>query len=118
MKIYTSYYSKTKYFPDKSKLVSISLDCGRLAKFEGRVYKKLTPPYDLLQHWHKHKDVDYYTINYHERVLNKLNPHEVAKELGDGAVLICYEKNGDFCHRHLVAEWFRNAGIDCEEFKF
>ena len=21
-------------------------------------------------------------------------------------VLLCYEKPGDFCHRHLVADWF------------
>ena len=29
--------------------------------------------------------------------------------------LICYEKPSDFCHRHLVAEWFRNHGHNCEE---
>lgn len=106
-----------KHFPDKSRLVSISLDGGRLAKFEGRVYKKLAPPYDLLKHWHEHKDIDYYTKDYYERVLNKLDPHQVAKELGDGAVLMCYEKSGDFCHRHLVAEWLHAAGIEVKEYE-
>jgi uncharacterized protein (DUF488 family) len=31
-------------------------------------------------------------------------------------ILICYEKPSDFCHRHLVAKWFIENGINCEEF--
>jgi len=117
VKLFTSYYALRRHFPDKSKLISISLDGGRLAKFEGRVYKKLAPPYDLLKHWHENKDVDYYTKTFYGRILSNLDQHAVAKELGDGAVLMCYEKSGDFCHRHLVAEWLRAAGICIEEFK-
>ena len=26
-------------------------------------------------------------------------------------VLLCYEKPDEFCHRHLVAEWFNRNGI-------
>lgn len=29
--------------------------------------------------------------------------------------LICYEKPGEFCHRHLVAAWIRNAGFEVRE---
>ena len=29
---------------------------------------------------------------------------------------MCWEKSGDFCHRHLVAEWVEeNLGITIEE---
>ena len=31
--------------------------------------------------------------------------------------LICYEKPTDFCHRHLVADWFNKNGILCEEWR-
>lgn len=29
--------------------------------------------------------------------------------------LLCYEKPDDFCHRHLVADWLRKNGYECEE---
>jgi hypothetical protein len=30
-------------------------------------------------------------------------------------VLLCWERAGAFCHRRLVADWLRAAGIECEE---
>ena len=47
-------------------------------------------------------------------MLNKLNPQEVYEELGENAVLICYESWDDiknrktFCHRRIVAKWLAN----------
>jgi uncharacterized protein (DUF488 family) len=38
----------------------------------------------------------------------------VAQAL-EGKVLLCYEKSGDFCHRHLVAEWLRRYGYEVKE---
>lgn len=33
-----------------------------------------------------------------------------------GVVLMCYEKYGDFCHRHILAEYIKNKfGIDVVE---
>lgn len=29
--------------------------------------------------------------------------------------LVCYEKSGDFCHRHIVADWLNQAGYDVKE---
>ena len=29
--------------------------------------------------------------------------------------LMCYEKPSDFCHRHLVANWLNENGIECKE---
>lgn len=31
--------------------------------------------------------------------------------------LVCYEKPGDFCHRHLVASWMNQMGIKVKEWK-
>ncbi len=46
--------------------------------------------------------------------INFEDPIKVGKEL-QGMILLCYEKTGDFCHRHLVAEWLREAKFDVEE---
>jgi uncharacterized protein (DUF488 family) len=32
-------------------------------------------------------------------------PQQVIDELPEGAVLLCYEKPTDFCHRHVAARW-------------
>jgi hypothetical protein len=32
-------------------------------------------------------------------------------------VLLCWERNGN-CHRHIVAKWLRENGIECEEVTF
>jgi hypothetical protein len=45
-----------------------------------------------------------------------LSPKEIAKSC-DGAILLCYEKAKDFCHRHLVRAWFNAHQIKCEELK-
>lgn len=57
---------------------------------------------------------------YETEVLNNLSPNAVVYELtkmadGHDVVLLCYEKASDFCHRHLVADWFNRAGYECEE---
>lgn len=32
-------------------------------------------------------------------------------------VLLCYEKPDKFCHRHLLAQFLRDHGFECEEIK-
>lgn len=113
----TGYFGKVKsYSKDKGyRFVSIA----RFAKFwNGETYIKLAPPPEII----KIKDKELYTKLYYEKVLNKLNSQEVFNELGDNAVLLCYEKYTDiengisFCHRRIVAEWFENnLGIKVEE---
>ena len=113
----TGYFGKVKSYPkDKgSRFVSIA----RFAKFwTGDTYSKLAPPAESI----KIKDKELYTKLYYEKVLNKLNPQQVYDELGENAVLLCYEKYADiengtaFCHRRIVAKWLEdNLGIKVEE---
>ena len=71
-------------------------------------------------------NIEDYIKNFYDKVLNKLNPSEVVFDLDRLAdkdntyysyniCLLCYEKPSDFCHRHLVAEWLRKDGYECEE---
>ena len=78
--------------------------------------------------WKQNHDNDYYIKCFNEQVLGDLNPIDVITDLsrldygfniGENDIcLLCYEKPTDFCHRHLVSEWFRKNGFDCEEYKF
>lgn len=64
----------------------------------------------------KDGDENFYTKQYHKEVLDKLNPQEVYEELGQDAILICWEGTGKFCHRHIVAEWLStNLGVEVIE---
>ncbi len=81
-------------------------------------YSKLFPPTDII----KIEDEGLYTKLYYEKVLNKLGPKQVYAELGENAVLLCYEswdtiKSGKvFCHRRIVSKWLEeNLGVKVEE---
>ena len=123
--IYTSYFWKLKSLPDY--IIPISI-CGKAPDgYTGLQYKKLAPKYNFFMEWKKNHDNNYYIRCYNEQVLNKLNVYQVLEELYDLAdscgklqydiCLICYENPTDFCHRHLVADWFNKHNIRCEEFK-
>ena len=46
----------------------------------------------------------YYIKQYYEKVLSKIDIEELLKDEKD-PILLCYEKKGEFCHRHIVAEY-------------
>ena len=119
MKIYTSYYANLKNIPEDIIPISIAGKCPDF--YEGLQYKKLAPKYWFFQQWKINNDNDFYIENFNKEVLNTLTPKKVIEDLislskGADVVLLCYEKPGDFCHRHLVANWLNDNGIDCEEF--
>ena len=37
-------------------------------------------------------------------VLSKLDPQKVYSDLAN-SILLCYEDNNEFCHRHIVSAW-------------
>ena len=108
----TSYFAK--YKGDNG--VSIALYTPKW--FKGRTYKKLAPTSKLLFDYKNKKisDIEYIEI-YKRDVLKKLNPKQVYEELGKDSVLLCFEKVGSFCHRHIVALWLEEElGIAIEEY--
>lgn len=107
----TSYYAKYK----GENAVSIAGKCP--SWYKGREYKKLAPRYWFFAKYKQDGDKEFYTEQYQKEVLNKLDPKQVYEELGEDAVLLCWEKSGEFCHRRLVAEWLEHElGIKVEEF--
>lgn len=109
--MFTSNYKKNISHPDA---VSIAGRCPN--NFYGREYKKLAPKYWFFQKYKLDGDEEFYKIQYQKEVLDKLNPVDVYNDLGDNAILLCYEAVGEFCHRRLVAQWLnKHLGIIIDE---
>ena len=107
--IKTSNYKNFKF--SLLKTISISGDRGKSAGYEGDCYPKLAPKLSFWKKWHANIGVvsqeennKFYIEEYYKHVLSKLNPEKVYSEL-DNSILLCYEDNSDFCHRHIVASW-------------
>ena len=128
MNIYTSYFARVKKLQEMG-LNNLWCVAGYAPKFffdldNAHFYPDLAPRRDWWLKWHnKFKDnpnspeaVEWYKDKYINTVLNKVNPNEVLRKLGDNAVMLCYEKVGDFCHRHLIADWLmRNTNAKVQE---
>ena len=119
MKIYTSYFAMANKLPKDLVQVSISLFPSKF--FAGKEYKKIAPTQKILFDWKRFADKGRYIREYQKEVLSKLDKLKVYRELeelgqGKDVVLLCYEKSGDFCHRHLFAEWM--CDYDIKEYKF
>ena len=122
--IYTSYFAKLSKLPSNITPIAI---CGKSPEwYKGIQYKKLAPKWSFFSVWKQTHDNEYYIKHFNEEVLNTLNVETVIKELyslagknqDNDIVLICYEKPGDFCHRHLVADWLTSHGYPVEEYRF
>lgn len=103
IKMKTSYYAKSG---NNINAVSIAGKCPPW--FSGRQYKKLAPKYWFFQKYKNDGDKDFYIEQYQKEVLDILNPIEVYHELGENAILLCWEGKDKFCHRHIVSKWFQD----------
>lgn len=117
MKIYTSYFAKTKSLIENNIIpISISLFTPKYLKNVIKIHlKNLAPTYTMLS-----MDLDIYIPKY-KKILTKLNYDEVINDISFFAqnkdcALLCYEIPEDFCHRHLLAEWLNeNTEFDIKE---
>jgi len=107
----TSYYAKYK----GENAVSIAGKCP--SWYKGREYKKLAPSYLFFKKYKEDDDKQFYTEQYQKEILDKLDPQRIYEELGKDAVLLCWEKSSDFCHRHIVSSWLmKELGIEIKEY--
>ena len=116
--IYTGNFAKMKFI-EKVGLTPVSIARQPPLWYKGLEYKALAPRAELLQAYRFIGDKQFY-IKQFNQMLDQLNPRLVYQDLlsmvdGIDVVLLCYEKPTDFCHRHLVADWFNANGIPCQE---
>jgi uncharacterized protein YeaO (DUF488 family) len=98
-------------------LRAVAISRSQPRGWTGRVYEPLAPSWRLVQAAKSGAvDEDEYIRRYQEEVLSKLDPGRVFAELGEDAILLCWENSGAFCHRRLVAEWLEeNLGVSVPE---
>jgi uncharacterized protein (DUF488 family) len=113
MKIYTGNFANVKKYREKGfEPINIALSARY---FTGQQYIKLRPK------WEFKDDVqETYEPKFNE-ILKNLKPDDVINDLtklsgGKDIVLCCHEKEGDFCHRRIVAEWLeKTKNIEVKE---
>ena len=108
--ICTSNYAKHNDHP-----LAISISRFTPHFFKGRTYIALAPTESILAEWRtaiasndakRIKEAKKrFTERYKTEVLANLDPMKVWKDIGNKAILLCYEGPTEFCHRHIVAEW-------------
>lgn len=118
MRIYTSYFGNVKKVEEAGIIpVSISLYPPRWRKWIQM--RQFAPTKDILYNTSGDEE---YTERFNNEILGKLDPNEMKQTInlisqGKDIALLCFEKPGDFCHRHLVADWLnKKLGLDIKEF--
>ena len=113
MKIYTGNFANVKKYKEKAiHPISIAISARY---FSGDKYIPLNPHKSFMM-----ESEETYTPKYKE-ILSKLDVEQVVNDLkkisnNKNIVLLCHEKEGDFCHRHLVAKWLEESiGINIVE---
>ena len=116
--LYTTYFANLRNLPYDIAEVAI---CGQVPDwFKGPHYKKLAPKYEFFKKWKENHDNHFYVERFNQEVLSKLDAKQVYDELtaltgNTDIALVCYERPECFCHRHLVANWFRENGFLIKE---
>src|SRR5271166_5340163 len=114
MTLYTSNYARHGKDPN-----GVCISIKPIWWFKGRCYYPLAPTWEIVTGVKSGKiDEKEYTKQY-LKILAKLDPQKVVEDLGDGAIMLCYESPKDFCHRHIVACWLnKELGLDVQEMFF
>ena len=119
MKIFTSYFGR-KAMLEKAGIVPISISLWKPKWYEGLQLLQVAPKAFMLK-----EDLtrQQYVDCYKRYVTDRLRVEQVVNWIeqlsgGKDAALLCYEKPGDFCHRHLLAQWMtEQSGLVVEEWE-
>ncbi len=117
--VFTSYFGNQNALRS-NEIVPISIARWSPKWFNGATFQELAPLSFILKN---NLSEEEYIRCYHRYVLDRLDAKfviEHLKRIGNGkdVAICCYEKPGDFCHRHIAAKWLtEKTGEHVEEFK-
>ncbi|MDD3907441.1 MAG: hypothetical protein PHF34_04425 [Bacteroidales bacterium] len=121
MEIFTSYYGNLKKLRENN-IIPVGISRGIPKWFYGNNLQYLAPTYAVLSL----KTIEEYAPAY-IKLLERFDIDRFRDDLriisnnegGKDIALLCYEKPGEFCHRRLFAEWFKEkVGYDIKEFGY
>lgn len=125
--IFTSYLAKLNKLPRDMVKIIITRYLPR--GFDTNKYKytyyvpSLAPTKEILKEYKNNGDWEKYVRDFNEYIfsneesLNTLGDILKSSKIND-IVLICYEKDWRRCHRNLIANWFREKGIEVFEYQW
>lgn len=115
MKIYTSYFANIRNL-QKEGIVAISIARYSPKWYYGPRYTNVAPSGWMISGQCSHEEY----LKKYDEILSCLDANEVVNTIkgisqGKDVALCCYEKPGDFCHRHLLADWLNRNGFEVKE---
>lgn len=117
MKIYTSYFGNIRRL-NEAGVFSICVAIGRPRYLNLPQMINVAPTRYMVSGPCSREEY----LRLYDQILSRQDARQVVKQIetlsgGKDVALCCYEKPGDFCHRHILAKWITdNTGIEVKEF--
>lgn len=108
IQIYTSNYAKARKM-DTTKFLLVSISIFAPKGWKGMHVTGFAPTLTLLNKYHQGLSTQEYETEYRKHITRLNNMHALfemmaRKAHGRDIVLLCYEKEGEFCHRHILSD--------------
>lgn len=118
MEIYTSYFGNLKAL-HKAGVMPIGIARWKPRFYEGVNMFSVAPTRYMLSDDCEREEY----LELYDEILRKRGAQSILGEIctiaqGRNVALLCYEKPGDFCHRHLLADFLnKELGLNIREFE-
>ncbi len=118
MRIFTSYYGNSRRLREAgAAMICVSVKKPAYFSHIPQI-SAVCPTYYMISRRCPHDEY----LRLYDQILARLDPRFVLRQIeefaqGRDAALCCYEKPGDFCHRHILARWLtEGTGVEVTEF--
>jgi uncharacterized protein YeaO (DUF488 family) len=104
--IFTSNYARNGNHPN-----AMAISASVPKWFDKPQLKSLAPTWDMINAFKAGEltEEEYSSLYVELLETRELDPKEVFESLPNGAILLCYEKPNEFCHRRVLAKWLEEA---------
>ncbi len=117
MKIYTSYFGNSRKLAEEGvKIICVAIGKPRFMNVPQML--NVCPTRYMVSGPCSHNEY----LKLYDEILARQDANNVLEQIrslggGQDVALCCYEKPGDFCHRHILAKWLtENTGVEITEF--
>lgn len=118
MKIYTSYFGNSRKLKEAGiKIICVAIGRPRFISGVPQMVN-VAPTRYMISTACSHDEY----LRLYNNILESQDAKKVVEQIktlsdGQDVALCCYEKPGDFCHRHILAKWLtEKTGIEIKEF--
>lgn len=116
MKVFTSYFGNVNAL-ERCGVVPISIARWSPRGWSGLKLTWLAPTSYMLSDACSMEEY----VRQYEEICKKIHPDWLLRQLqqmggGKDVALLCFERPGDFCHRHMLADYLNKLGWDVKEF--